>query len=240
MPADQNNIVLKLPPEVATNDANLHAIAVSLFRQAAVRSVTFDGGRTTAVVRLNRGAQPEMALDLGAASGNQAVSDSIVSELGTTESIELVRWIEPRDQSISFTRLPGRVRGWRKVLYLALAGGALSLGLLGIVLPGLPTTPFVLIGSYFLVRSSTRLHERLMASRVFGGVLRDWHVHRGVRPHVRARAVAIVALVVAASLLVARPPLPIIIAIGTLAAIGLAVIWRLPSVGETEISTRCN
>jgi uncharacterized membrane protein YbaN (DUF454 family) len=76
------------------------------------------------------------------------------------------------------------------------------------------------------------LHERLMASRVFGGVLRDWYVHRGLRPHVRARAVAVVALVVAVSLLVARPPLPVVIGIAALAACGLTVIWRLPSVKE--------
>jgi uncharacterized membrane protein YbaN (DUF454 family) len=106
---------------------------------------------------------------------------------------------------MAFIRMPDRVRGWRKALYLALAGAALILGLIGIVLPGLPTTPFVLLGSYFLVRSSTRLHERLMASRVFGGVLRDWYVHRGLRQHVRARAVAVVALVVAVSLLVVGP-----------------------------------
>jgi uncharacterized membrane protein YbaN (DUF454 family) len=94
----------------------------------------------------------------------------------------------------------------------------------------------VLLGSYFLVRSSTRLHERLMSSRVFGGVLRDWYVHRGLRPHVRARAVAIVALVVAVSLVVARPPLPVMLLIAALAACGLIIIWRLPSVRGTTFS----
>ena len=120
-------------------------------------------------------------------------------------------------------------------MFVALAAGSLLLGLLGIVLPGLPTTPFVLLGSFFLVRSSTRLHDRLLASRVFGGVLRDWYVHRGLRPHVRARAVAVVALVVAISLIVARPPLPVVLGILILAACGLTVIWRLPSVGHTAI-----
>jgi uncharacterized membrane protein YbaN (DUF454 family) len=148
------------------------------------------------------------------------------------QPIELVSWVDPRDESVSFVKLPDAVTGWRKTVYLVLAVSALSLGLLGIALPGLPTTPFVLLGSYFLVRSSTRLHERLMASRLFGGVLRDWYLHQGLRPHVRARAVAVVAIVVAASLFAARPTWPITLIIVALAACGLTVIWRLPSVGE--------
>jgi uncharacterized protein len=105
-------------------------------------------------------------------------------------------------------------------------------------LPGLPTTPFVLVASYCLVRSSTRLHERLMASRMFGGILRDWHIHRGVRPQVRAQAVAVVVLVVAVSLLIARPPMLILLVIAALVTCGLIVIWRLPSVPGEEFSNQ--
>jgi uncharacterized protein len=171
----------------------------------------------------NGGAFSDISLNVFGGQGNMS-SDA------TAEPVELVSWTEPRDRSISFIKMPKRVHGWRKIVYLLLAGLSLSLGLLGVLLPGLPTTPFVLLGSYFLVRSSAKLHERLITSRVFGGVLRDWHIHRGLQPHVRMRAVAVVALVVVVSLIVVRPPLPVALAILALAATGLTVIWRLPSV----------
>ena len=148
---------------------------------------------------------------------------------GVASLPELVSWVDPRDGSISFVRMPLRASGWRKTLYLLLAAVFLVLGLIGVVLPGLPTTPFVLLGSYFLLRSSHAFHQRLMASKLFGGILRDWHVHRGIRPHVRARAMAVVAIAVVASLVVTRPSLPITLAILALVACGLLVIWRLPS-----------
>jgi uncharacterized membrane protein YbaN (DUF454 family) len=234
MTAERDGILLKLPASVAASDAELHAVAVRIFRDSSVRSVSIDGARTVAIVRL----KPSVTVDSAGTAFDDIMHASFAnvdtsSFDATAALIELVSWTEPRDRSISFIKMPARVRGWRKVVYLLLAGMSLSLGLLGVLLPGLPTTPFVLLGSYFLVRSSARLHERLITSRLFGGVLRDWHLHRGLRPHVRMRAVAVVAFVVAVSLIVARPPLPFVLAILALAAIGLTVIWRLPSVRAT-------
>jgi uncharacterized membrane protein YbaN (DUF454 family) len=199
--------------------------------------VTVDSERTSAIVRLKSETKFDAAnvpLDevTSSFSSNARVSAAAVG----SDPVELASWVDPRDGSISFIKMPARVRGWRKALYLLLAMLSLSLGLLGIVLPGLPTTPFVLLGSFFLVRSSTQLHERLMASRLFGGVLRDWYIHRGLRPHVRARAIAVVAIVVAVSLVIARPPLQVVLAIAALAALGLLVIWRLPSIQATRFS----
>lgn len=42
-----------------------------------------------------------------------------------------------------------------------------ALGGVGAVVPGMPTTVFVLLGSYFLVRSCPWLEERLLTSRLF-------------------------------------------------------------------------
>ena len=88
--------------------------------------------------------------------------------------------------------------GWRRIALIALTIGALVLALLGVLLPGLPTTPFVLVASYGLMRTSRRWHQRLLESRLFGGVLRDWHLHRGISAHVRTKALALLAIVAAA------------------------------------------
>ena len=68
------------------------------------------------------------------------------------------------------------VTGLRRMLYLLLAGGFFVLAMAGVILPGLPTTPFLLLTSYFLVRSYPRLNERLIKSKLFGPILVDWHV----------------------------------------------------------------
>ena len=62
----------------------------------------------------------------------------------------------------------------RRGLYLALAYVALALGLVGIVLPGLPTTPFILLAAWAAARGSDRLHRWLRAHRVFGPMIVDW------------------------------------------------------------------
>lgn len=64
-----------------------------------------------------------------------------------------------------------RLRRW---LWLGLAYLALGLGIVGIFVPGLPTTPFVLLAAFAAARGSQRLHDRLLAHRVFGPMIRDW------------------------------------------------------------------
>ncbi len=106
------------------------------------------------------------------------------------------------------------------------------LGLLGVLLPGLPTTPFVLVASYCLLRSSPRLHAQLLENRLFGNVLRDWHLHRGIRPHVRYKATAVIALVLGTSLAFTALPLVAKLLILALGAVGIAYVWRLPDASE--------
>lgn len=230
MSSDHQGIRLDLPSYAAAGDQHLHAVAVRIFCCAEVRSITINAARTVAIVRLRSTAFDGPASS-EAASRMLDYATEFPAHL-TETSVELIRWINPRDDSISFVKPPAPVHGWRRAIYPALGLMALLIGALGIVLPGLPTTPFVLLASFFFVRSSARLHERLITSRVFGGLLRDWYIHRGLRPHIRARAVAVVAIVVAASLAVARPPLPALVLIVAMAACGLYVIWRLPSIRE--------
>ena len=69
---------------------------------------------------------------------------------------------------------PPQVHGVRKAAYLGLAAFFFGLGATGAILPGLPTTPFLLLTSYFLLRASPKLNERLLNSRMFGSILTDW------------------------------------------------------------------
>jgi uncharacterized membrane protein YbaN (DUF454 family) len=122
------------------------------------------------------------------------------------------------------------VAGWKRPLYQGLGLLMVGLGVLGAVLPILPTTPFMLAASFFFVRSSPALHRRLVRSPLFGPMVRDWEQYRGVRRSAKATAVVLIAAVIGASLAFAQlSPLLQGLLIG-LGAVGLVVVLRLPAV----------
>lgn len=57
---------------------------------------------------------------------------------------------------------------------------ALFLGILGIFLPILPTTPFILLAAFCWAKSSPRFHRWLHQHRTFGPILDNWARHRAV------------------------------------------------------------
>ncbi|MFP2768097.1 YbaN family protein [Oceanisphaera sp. KMM 10153] len=75
-----------------------------------------------------------------------------------------------------------------RILFALLGCISLGLGMLGAFLPVLPTTPFVLLAACLFGKSSPRVHRWLVNHPWFGGMIRDWQAHRGLRAHVRRRA----------------------------------------------------
>ncbi len=125
----------------------------------------------------------------------------------------------------------GKVVGLRRAVYIALAGLFFCLAVIGTLLPGLPTTPFLLLMSYFLIRSSPWLHRRVVRLPIVGSLIQEWREKRGVRVRVKVVACLMVFVVVAASLAsdVVGPSLKI--TIGLLAACGIWIVLRIPTVG---------
>lgn len=62
-----------------------------------------------------------------------------------------------------------------RYLLLALAWISMGLGILGSILPILPTTPFILLAAYLFSKSSDKLYQRLLAIPKFGKVISDWN-----------------------------------------------------------------
>jgi uncharacterized membrane protein YbaN (DUF454 family) len=61
-------------------------------------------------------------------------------------------------------------------------------GIIGIFLPILPTTPFVLLAVACFARSSDKLHQKLVNHRHFGPMISDWQQHRCIPKKIKYRA----------------------------------------------------
>lgn len=59
-------------------------------------------------------------------------------------------------------------------VWIAAGGLALTLGVVGVFLPLLPTVPFLLLSAFCFGRGSSRLHRWLLQHRVFGPPIEDW------------------------------------------------------------------
>ncbi|MBL8815670.1 MAG: YbaN family protein [Planctomyces sp.] len=112
---------------------------------------------------------------------------------------------------------------------LILAGcSSVILGAIGILLPGLPTTPFLLLAAALFAKSSPALYDILIRSRVFGPYIEEWRRYRSIRPHVRYAAAIVVVLGLCLSLSVTSISTPWKIANVILGIVGLCVVFRIP------------
>lgn len=69
---------------------------------------------------------------------------------------------------------------WQRAAWAAAGCLALALGVAGIFLPLLPTTPFVLLAAFCFSRGSTRIERWLLAHPRFGPMVQDWRANRAV------------------------------------------------------------
>jgi uncharacterized protein len=86
-------------------------------------------------------------------------------------------------------------------LYLIVGFAAVILAVAGMILPILPTTPFLLLAAACFARSSKRFHDRLLANRIAGPIIREWIEHRSIRRQVKRWVYLLMALSFGSSIL---------------------------------------
>lgn len=112
-------------------------------------------------------------------------------------------------------------------LLLGFAGLCLVLAALGVVLPGLPTTPFILLAAWAAARSSPRLHAWLTNHRLFGPMVRNWQDGGTVSRRAKWSATGAMAVCAVVLAWTAYRPWLAAIGIGSMAVV-LAWLWRRP------------
>jgi uncharacterized membrane protein YbaN (DUF454 family) len=95
-------------------------------------------------------------------------------------------------QAKTFPRAPTRAIERCGAHYALLAFGWLNvaLGAIGVVVPGLPTTVFLLMALWAFSKSSARFHGWLYNHRILGPSIRDWHQHRVIPLKAKMMALA--------------------------------------------------
>lgn len=120
---------------------------------------------------------------------------------------------------------------WRRLPWLLGGGLSLLLGVIGIFLPLLPTTPFVLLAAFCFARGSVRYEAWLVAHPRFGPMIRQWRTSRAVPLRAKQAAWTMMAIssIISALIMPRLPWLPALCC----AAVGLW-LWRLPTAASAN------
>ncbi|MEM7016606.1 MAG: YbaN family protein [Pseudomonadota bacterium] len=114
-----------------------------------------------------------------------------------------------------------------KSVYKLLGIFFVGLAILGVVLPLLPTTPFLLLAAGCFAKSSERWYRWLLSNATFGPMIRDWEENRCIQPRVKVIALVSMIGVGGTSILFFVDMLAVKIIGLVLIAIGAWVVSRL-------------
>jgi hypothetical protein len=89
-----------------------------------------------------------------------------------------------------------------RLFWLGLGFSALGFGLIGIVVPLLPTTPFLLLAAFAFAKSSQRLHAWLVNHPRLGPTIHDWNERGAIRRPAKIAGLAAMAAAFALSALI--------------------------------------
>jgi hypothetical protein len=114
-------------------------------------------------------------------------------------------------------------------LYITVGWLFLGLGFIGIFLPLLPTTPFVLLAAFCFSRGSTTLHRWLLEQKTFGPMIRDWNQHGIIRLRVKWTSAILIVLMIGYPVLFGPLSRPIKIGLVMVGIGVIGFIWSRPS-----------
>ena len=119
-----------------------------------------------------------------------------------------------------------------KYILIVLGSIFLGLGFIGVLVPGLPTTPFLLLAAGCYIKSSDRLYTWLLEHKLFGKYIRDFRETRSIPLRIKIVSLIMMWIMIALSVVVFIKVLPVRIIIAILGVIGSIVILSIPVSGK--------
>ena len=127
----------------------------------------------------------------------------------------------------------------KRYLYIVFGLVAVGLGTLGVVMPGLPTTPFLLLASWLFYRSSPRLQQWLLASWL-GKYIRSYQRRGGMTKTQKAGVIGVMVVMVALSTFVFIPKGSVVRIIVPIAGlVGCLVVWLAVPNAKRDVDDDC-
>lgn len=122
----------------------------------------------------------------------------------------------------------------KRFFYLTVGFGFVVLAIIGIALPVLPTTPFLLVAAACFAKSSKRCHKWLINNKLFGPIIHNWQQNRCIPK--KAKSIAVLSIVIFGgfSVLIAVPNIYGQLATLALLAVGLSVVLSIKTCPEQK------
>ena len=124
--------------------------------------------------------------------------------------------------------------------YLLIITGLLSvlLGIIGAILPILPTTPFLILALTCFAKSSPKFHQMLLNNPWFGESLQQWEQSRSITRATKIKAMLLIVMTFALSIGILQDKLQLQLGLLLLMSILLTFIWRLKEALFIPIATQ--
>ena len=117
-----------------------------------------------------------------------------------------------------------------KILWIILGSFFVVIGAIGAVIPGLPTTLFLILAAACYIRSSQKLYDWLITNKTFGPYLKDYREGKGMPRNAKILAVSMIVLFVGYAIIFALEGLMLKVFVGLFGMIGIFyIILKVPS-----------
>jgi len=103
----------------------------------------------------------------------------------------------------------------------------IAIAIIGVILPILPTTPFLIVALAFFSKSSPRFHQMLLNNVWFGPVLRQWEETKTLSRQTKYKAFILIIITFLISALVIANKIELQLSLAALAIVLIFFIWRI-------------
>ena len=116
-----------------------------------------------------------------------------------------------------------------RLVFLGLGTLFVALGIAGIFLPVLPTTPFMLLAAACYARASTRVYNWLLNNRHFGPTILEWRRYRSIPYRVKLTAILLMAVTLSISIVFFVPWVELRVALSIFGVVLGVYLYNIPS-----------